>query len=69
MSEEESLRIFERFYRVDKSRSAAVEGTGLGLSIVRHILKVLHGRIEVMSQLGVGSEFIIYLPISDGVNI
>ena len=55
-------RIFERFYRVDKSRSKEVGGTGLGLSIVKHAVKTLNGDISVVSSVGSGSEFTITLP-------
>ncbi|MPZ54527.1 MAG: HAMP domain-containing protein [Acidimicrobiia bacterium] len=50
-------RIFERFYRVDESRNAAIRGTGLGLAIVRHVVEAHGGRVEVDSELGVGSVF------------
>ena len=54
--------IFERFYRVDKSRSREVGGTGLGLSIVKHIAEAHEGKALVKSELGKGSEFIIKIP-------
>lgn len=50
-------RLFERFYRVDTSRSRSLGGTGLGLSIVKHILNVHKGRVEVESTPHVGSVF------------
>ena len=55
-------RIFERFYRVDKSHSKEVGGTGLGLSIVKHAAKVHDADIQVTSELGKGSVFTIIFP-------
>ncbi len=56
-------RIFERFYRVDRSRSREAGGTGLGLSIVRHIALLHNGTAEVESRLGEGSCFRLKLPV------
>ncbi len=55
-------RIFERFYRVDKSHSSNVKGTGLGLSIVKHAINLHSGTIEVKSDVGKGTEIIIAIP-------
>lgn len=60
--EEDLPLIFERFFRVDKSRSNNREGTGLGLAIVKHIVSYFGGSIDVESQLGQGSKFIVKLP-------
>lgn len=60
---EEQARVFERFYRVDKARSRNAGGTGLGLSIVKWLVDNMNGRIELQSEPGVGSTFIVCLPI------
>ena len=60
--EDETDRIFERFYRVDKARSRALGGTGLGLAIVKHLLQAMGGGIRVESKLGEGSRFVFWLP-------
>ncbi len=59
-------RLFERFYRVDTSRSRSLGGTGLGLAIVKHIVSLLDGQITVNSQVGEGSVFTVYLPLTAG---
>ncbi|MBM4288689.1 MAG: HAMP domain-containing protein [Deltaproteobacteria bacterium] len=56
-------RLFERFYRVDPSRSRKVGGTGLGLAIVKHIAQAHNGWVTVDSTLGQGSVFTLHLPL------
>lgn len=62
IAQEELSHIFERFYRVDRSRHKAIDGTGLGLSIVKHGVMFHGGTIRVTSELGKGTDFIIKLP-------
>lgn len=59
---EDQKRVFERFYRVDKSHSKAIGGTGLGLSIVKHGAMYLGAEVKVESTLGKGSTFTLVLP-------
>jgi len=61
---EELPRIFERFYRVDKSRSRSHGGTGLGLTLVRELLQAHQSPIQVRSEVGKGSVFWFELPLS-----
>lgn len=63
IAQEDKNRIFERFYRVDKSHSKAIGGTGLGLSIVKHGSLFLGAKMKVESSLGEGSRFILTLPV------
>lgn len=60
--ESDQDRVFERFYRVDKSRSKATGGTGLGLSIVRHAAQFHHASIDLRSKLGAGTEITVRFP-------
>jgi len=59
---EDLPRLTERFYRIDTARSRGKRGTGLGLAIVKHILNRHEGRLEVVSTLGEGSAFTVWLP-------
>lgn len=65
MNKEALPRIFERFYRVDKDRSRDTGGTGLGLAIVKHIIELHEGNIEVESEPGKGTTFIVHLPVNN----
>jgi len=61
-------RLFERFYRVDKSRSKKAGGTGLGLSIVKHIAVLFGASLKVESQVGKGTEFFVIFDAEDKMN-
>ena len=64
---EHQERVFERFYRVDKSHSKESGGTGLGLSIVKHAVQDLGGHLALSSTLGEGTEIKVYLPLKSAV--
>ena len=63
IAKEDQERIFERFYRVDKSHSRETGGTGLGLSIVKHGAKLHNAEIKIESALNVGTEIKLIFPV------
>ncbi|MEE8419069.1 MAG: ATP-binding protein [Dehalococcoidales bacterium] len=65
ISQEELANIFERFYRVDKSRSRSTGGSGLGLTIARRLIEAQGGRITARSEPGKGSRFSFSVPVSE----
>ena len=69
VEEKEASRIFERFYRVDKSRSTSSGGAGLGLAIAKSIVQLHGGEIGVRSATGAGSTFWFTLPIYRNTNV
>ncbi len=60
-------KIFDRFYRIEKSRNREIAGSGLGLSIVKQFLEALGGQIEISSKLGVGSTFTVKIKRNNNV--
>lgn len=65
ISSKDVNKVFDRFYRVDKSRSRQTGGSGLGLSITRSIVDQLHGSIDIKSELGTGTTVALALPLSN----
>ena len=63
IAKDEQSKIFERFYRTDKTRNRETGGTGLGLSITYRTIIMHNGSIQVESEEGVGSTFIVQIPI------
>lgn len=62
LTEEENKHIFDRFYRVDSSRTSSVKGSGLGLSIVHEIIQRHDGKVRAESEIGTGTTFIVEIP-------
>ena len=62
VDQQDQQKIFERFYRVDKSRSREAGGTGLGLSIVKHIAQLHNAQISLTSELGKGTKISVRFP-------
>lgn len=63
ISPEDQLHIFERFYKVDKSRDRSLGGNGLGLSMVRKIVELHGGKVALKSEIGKGSAFTVSIPV------
>jgi PAS domain S-box-containing protein len=66
ISDEDLEKIFTRFYRVKDSNTRQIHGTGLGLAIVKSIIESHHGKISVVSEVGKGTTFTVFLPLTDG---
>lgn len=64
ISKDDMVKLFEKFSRIDSTKSKEVGGTGLGLYIVKKIVELHKGNIEVNSELGKGSEFVVTLPLN-----
>ncbi|HEU4900308.1 MAG TPA: HAMP domain-containing sensor histidine kinase [Actinomycetota bacterium] len=64
ISPEDQPHVFDRFWRADKARSRADGGSGLGLAIVRQIVESHGGEVRLQSKVGVGSSFVIWLPVT-----
>ena len=62
VDQQDQQKIFERFYRVDKSRSREAGGTGLGLSIVKHIAQLQNAQISLSRELGKGTKISVRFP-------
>jgi two-component system phosphate regulon sensor histidine kinase PhoR len=66
ITDEDTEKIFTRFYRVKDSNTRQIHGTGLGLAIVKSIIESHHGKISVASEVGSGTTFTVLLPLADG---
>ena len=65
LKEEDKYKVFEKFYRVDSQQTSNIGGTGLGLPVVKKLVDMHHGKIEVETEVGKGSEFIVLLPVKE----
>ena len=65
----EKRKIFDRFYRVDESRSKAIKGTGLGLAIAKQLTTLSGGELSVVDNVPQGSRFMVHLPLAVSENL
>lgn len=63
ISAEDLPKVFEKFFRAKSAEQSTIQGTGLGLPMARYIVEKHRGRIELSSEIGVGTEFRVYLPV------
>jgi len=63
--EQDLPHVFDRFFRGEGERQIQVSGTGLGLAIVKEIVELHGGRVTVESQVGVGTTFVVWLPLAE----
>lgn len=64
ISQQQIERLFDRFYQVTESKNHKYSGTGIGLSLVKSLVEIMYGKVEVISEPGNGSEFIIKIPVN-----
>jgi signal transduction histidine kinase/ligand-binding sensor domain-containing protein/DNA-binding response OmpR family regulator len=64
ISPEQIERLFDRFYQVTESKNHKYSGTGIGLSLVKSLVEIMYGKVEVKSEPGIGSEFIVTIPVN-----
>jgi DNA-binding response OmpR family regulator len=64
ISHEQIERLFDRFYQVTESKNHKYSGTGIGLSLVKSLVEIMYGKVEVKSEPGKGSEFIVTIPVN-----
>ena len=57
-------KLFDRFYQVTESKNHKYSGTGIGLSLVKRLVEIMYGNVEVKSELGEGSEFVVTIPVN-----
>ncbi|MEM6316719.1 MAG: ATP-binding protein, partial [Bacteroidota bacterium] len=68
MLPENTRAIFNRFYQINQTETTSSNGTGIGLSLTKELVELMKGQIEVESQIGKGTQFIIYLPIESKIS-